>query len=127
MTQSQSNIPGQIRCPKCGQAYAVQPGQWPQYQGQTIACTRCGKPFTVAGRPPVVPPIPSAVTPAIDAATRSRAATVRQMGNAVPPPPKKTGMPGWAIALIIIIPTAFVVIVCICADKELAVAKSEQF
>jgi predicted Zn finger-like uncharacterized protein/prepilin-type processing-associated H-X9-DG protein len=37
-----------IQCPNCRQAYFVQPHQWAQYQGQTINCTRCGKPFTVA-------------------------------------------------------------------------------
>src|SRR5690348_5113855 len=41
-----------IQCPNCGQAYFVQPHQWGQYQGQTINCTRCGRPFTVTSAAP---------------------------------------------------------------------------
>lgn len=48
----------QIKCPHCGQTYAVRPEQWGQYAGRTINCTRCAQPFVVsapagaAGQPP---------------------------------------------------------------------------
>jgi len=38
----------QIQCPNCGQTYDLTPEQVPQYAGQTITCTNCQKPFTVA-------------------------------------------------------------------------------
>lgn len=55
----------EIRCPHCGQDYAVQPGQWAQYLGQNINCTRCGKAFVVSGpaQSPAAPPIPMAHPP----------------------------------------------------------------
>lgn len=47
----------QIKCPHCGQTYAVRPEQWAQYSGRTINCTRCGQPFSVETRPvPSAPP-----------------------------------------------------------------------
>jgi predicted Zn finger-like uncharacterized protein/prepilin-type processing-associated H-X9-DG protein len=59
--------PNQIKCPHCGQTYAVQPEQWAQYSGRTINCTRCGQTFTVAGQqgahqqqqPPPMPVAPN--------------------------------------------------------------------
>src|SRR5258707_115549 len=44
----------QIRCPNCGQSYAVQPAQWAQYNGRSINCTRCGQSFTVTAPPQVM-------------------------------------------------------------------------
>jgi prepilin-type processing-associated H-X9-DG protein len=41
----------QIKCPHCGQTYAVRPEQWAQYHGRTINCTRCAQPFTVSAPP----------------------------------------------------------------------------
>lgn len=59
------SVPNQINCPYCGQGYAVGPGQWPDYEGRTIACTKCSRPFTVSARlqhaapaPPPPPPPP---------------------------------------------------------------------
>lgn len=53
-----------IKCPHCGQEYAVRPEQWAQYSGRTINCTRCGQAFTVAGQPAPQqqqpPPMPQA-------------------------------------------------------------------
>ena len=46
----------QIQCPHCGQAYALTDEQAPQYAGQTITCTRCQKPFTVALTGPAAAP-----------------------------------------------------------------------
>jgi prepilin-type processing-associated H-X9-DG protein len=54
--------PQQIKCPHCGQTYAVRPEQWEQYHGRTINCTRCAQPFTVTAppgavaQPPATPP-----------------------------------------------------------------------
>jgi predicted Zn finger-like uncharacterized protein/prepilin-type processing-associated H-X9-DG protein len=52
----------QIQCPSCSQAYEISPEQEPQYAGQTIQCTRCGKPFVVtlptAADPIAPPPMP---------------------------------------------------------------------
>ena len=58
--------PNQIICPQCGQSYAVRPEQWAQYQGRTINCTKCGKPFVVGGAggpqtPPSFVPVPGAL------------------------------------------------------------------
>ncbi|HSU66950.1 MAG TPA: DUF4190 domain-containing protein [Tepidisphaeraceae bacterium] len=57
----------QIKCPHCGQTYAVRPDQWAQYQGRTINCTKCGQPFAVSGPPEAVAPqtAPAAVTPSM--------------------------------------------------------------
>lgn len=54
-----------IKCPHCGQDYAVRPDQWAQYSGRTINCTRCGQAFTVtapqgAQQPPPMPQTPQA-------------------------------------------------------------------
>jgi prepilin-type processing-associated H-X9-DG protein len=49
MTQA-NNPMEQIKCPHCGQTYAVRPDQWEQYSGRTINCTRCGWAFTVEAR-----------------------------------------------------------------------------
>ena len=38
-----------IRCPNCGQTYAMTPEQEAQYAGQTITCTNCNRPFAVGG------------------------------------------------------------------------------
>src|SRR4051812_42028419 len=38
-----------IQCPHCGQTYPLTAEQEPQYAGQTIQCTKCGKMFTVPG------------------------------------------------------------------------------
>src|SRR6185295_6493251 len=58
-------VAAQITCPHCGQVYGLTPEQVPQYAGQTINCTACGKPFTVPGGPsasaaPSQPPKPGA-------------------------------------------------------------------
>lgn len=60
---TQQNYPNEIACPHCGQTYAVTPQQWPQYQGQTITCTKCGQAFVVGAKPaakgpPPLPPVP---------------------------------------------------------------------
>jgi prepilin-type processing-associated H-X9-DG protein len=51
----------EMRCPHCGQTYALTPEQAPQYVGQTITCTKCQRPF-VAHVPgygaPAVPAAP---------------------------------------------------------------------
>lgn len=49
MTEPTNSTQQQIKCPHCGQTYAVRPEQWAQYSGRTINCTRCGQAFTVAG------------------------------------------------------------------------------
>jgi predicted Zn finger-like uncharacterized protein/prepilin-type processing-associated H-X9-DG protein len=54
---TESNSPSnqqQIKCPHCGQTYAVRPEQWGQYHGRTINCTRCAQPFTVTAPPGAV-------------------------------------------------------------------------
>jgi prepilin-type processing-associated H-X9-DG protein len=57
----------EMRCPNCGQTYALTPEQAPQYVGQTITCTKCQRPFVAhvpgyGAQPPVavaaVPPPP---------------------------------------------------------------------
>src|SRR5688500_6050672 len=50
--------PNTVSCPHCGQDYSVTPEQRAQYRGQTINCTKCGRPFTVDGGPasPAGPP-----------------------------------------------------------------------
>jgi predicted Zn finger-like uncharacterized protein/prepilin-type processing-associated H-X9-DG protein len=59
------NPASQIKCPHCGQAFAVQPEQWVQYAGRTINCTRCGQPFAVADQQaaPQLPPTMPAGAP----------------------------------------------------------------
>jgi hypothetical protein len=52
---TQFNTPGQVTCPHCGQGFAVQPQQWQQYQGRSINCTSCGKPFVVGAGAPMMP------------------------------------------------------------------------
>ena len=51
----------QIQCPHCGQTYGLNDQQVPQYAGQTINCTQCGKAFTV----PASLAQPGSVTPAV--------------------------------------------------------------
>jgi prepilin-type processing-associated H-X9-DG protein len=61
----------EMRCPHCGQTYALTPEQAPQYAGQTITCTSCQRPFVAhvpgygaavpAGMVP--PPPPAGVAP----------------------------------------------------------------
>lgn len=53
----------QIKCPHCGQTYAVRPEQWAQYNGRTINCTKCGQAFTVSAPAPAVAPAPAAAPP----------------------------------------------------------------
>ena len=59
----------EMRCPHCGQTYALTPEQAPQYAGQTITCTSCQRPFvaqlpgfgahvTATTIPPAPPPPP---------------------------------------------------------------------
>lgn len=60
----------QIKCPHCGQAYALTAEQVPQYAGQTVACTRCAKPFTVPA--------------SIARAASARAASGRGLGSGGP-------------------------------------------
>jgi predicted Zn finger-like uncharacterized protein/prepilin-type processing-associated H-X9-DG protein len=54
-----------ITCPQCGQTYTITPRQVPQYQGRTIQCTKCGRPFTVniPMAEEVVPPLPPTPEP----------------------------------------------------------------
>jgi prepilin-type processing-associated H-X9-DG protein len=58
----------EMRCPHCGQTYALTPEQAPQYTGQTITCTSCQRPFVAhvpgysslavsAALPPSPPPL----------------------------------------------------------------------
>jgi len=57
-----------ISCPHCGQTYALQPGQRAQYDGSTINCTKCGKPFVVPpsmGQSQSPPPLQPGVVPAV--------------------------------------------------------------
>ncbi|HEY2589315.1 MAG TPA: DUF4190 domain-containing protein [Tepidisphaeraceae bacterium] len=67
---TEANSPSnQIKCPHCGQTYAVRPEQWGQYHGRTINCTRCAQPFTVtapagAVAPGAPPPTPAQQAPA---------------------------------------------------------------
>ncbi len=65
----------EMRCPYCGQTYALTPEQAPQYAGQTITCTSCQRPFVAhvpgygapapaaAAIPPAPPPPPGVVPP----------------------------------------------------------------
>jgi predicted Zn finger-like uncharacterized protein/prepilin-type processing-associated H-X9-DG protein len=46
-----------MKCPNCGQVYQLTDDQVPQYAGQTITCTACNKPFTVALPVTAVPPM----------------------------------------------------------------------
>src|SRR5687768_16118631 len=66
--------PNTVSCPHCGQDYSVTPEQRAQYRGQTINCTKCGRPFTVDGGPamPASPPWPASPPP---------------VGGGAPPPP----------------------------------------
>jgi prepilin-type processing-associated H-X9-DG protein len=104
----------QIRCPRCGQAYFVQPQQWAQYHGRTINCTKCGNPFTVMAPPEVFanmgPPggyssVPPAgyqpVSPSVPQYPQFQQAPfpsgyMSYPGMMYPQPPKP--MSGWAIA-----------------------------
>ena len=76
----------QIKCPHCGQTYAVRPEQWGQYNGRTINCTKCGQTFTVAA------PAEMAAAPQPPA--------VGQPGvsQAIQPPPMGTQPPAMAYA-----------------------------
>src|SRR5690242_13035800 len=77
-----------IQCPNCGQAYFVQPHQWGQYLGQTINCTRCGKPFTVTA--PASAQGPTGVGG--DPGQGVDAVVTDQAGGMSAPPPQ--GVPG---------------------------------
>lgn len=92
---TQFNAPSQITCPHCGRGFAVQPQQWPQYQGRSINCTSCGKPFVVggAGMPalPVPPPIPM-----------GQPMNQGYPPNAYPYPPPSRGLSAGAIVLIVL-------------------------
>ena len=104
---TQENPASQITCPHCGQAYAVRPEQWPQYQGRTIACAKCGQSFTVGGQSAHLPP---AFPPAAPAGYPTAGATPGDYGPqglaAAQPgypqqgyyPPRKSSS-GWLIAL----------------------------
>jgi predicted Zn finger-like uncharacterized protein/prepilin-type processing-associated H-X9-DG protein len=81
----------QIACPHCGRQYDLTDEQLPQYAGQTITCTGCNQPFTVArdlGAPAAGSASPPPLAP---------------LGYSQPYPaysgPKKTN--GWAIASVI--------------------------
>src|SRR5262245_10297827 len=50
-------MPTQMKCPNCGQVYQLTDDQVPQYAGQTITCTACNRPFTVALPATAVPPM----------------------------------------------------------------------
>lgn len=97
---TQFNSPRQISCPHCGQSFAIQPQQWPQYQGQSINCTSCGQPFVVsamAPTPPMMPPIPAG--PMVNQGYPPGG--YPQPGYGAYPPPRK-GMNPWVIAAIVL-------------------------
>jgi predicted Zn finger-like uncharacterized protein/prepilin-type processing-associated H-X9-DG protein len=101
MTQS-INPADQIKCPHCGQTYAVQPEQWAQYAGRTINCTRCGQAFTVAGqqRAQQVMPMPGygpapAYPPSMPQYSPAQSHNVGYAGQPYSIQPARTS--GWAI------------------------------
>ncbi|HWE96218.1 MAG TPA: DUF1559 domain-containing protein [Tepidisphaeraceae bacterium] len=102
MTQT-TGEPNEIKCPHCGQTYAVQPGQWPQYAGRSIACTKCGQTFAVGGpagaAPPLPPPVIGGYAPQPG---YPPAGGMPPAGYGYGPPPQKKGMSGGAIAAIVI-------------------------
>jgi prepilin-type processing-associated H-X9-DG protein len=99
-------VSAQIRCPGCGQAYALTDEQAPQYSGRTITCTQCQKPFTV---PNLSPTPPVAGAPPTPQATASMQQPSGSMPTAVPvqyaPPPgyynQPQGSNGMAIASVV--------------------------
>ncbi len=99
---TQSNIPTEIVCPHCRQTYAITPEQWPQYQGQSISCTKCGQTFAVGASAPggAPPPLPPMVP-----------AYAQPQGYGAPP--VKKGLSGGAIAAIIIGILAVLIIPCL--------------
>lgn len=96
----------QIKCPHCGQSYAVRPEQWPQYQGRTINCTKCGQAFTVTAPPSMVPPPPAG---AAGMGSQAPGFTPESTGYASPSPPYQAQMfptaptqgNGWALTSLI--------------------------
>ena len=94
-----------IACTHCGQTYELTPQQVPQYAGQTITCTACGKPFTVSipsantfdvAPPPPPPHVPPATAPMYAGAYE------RQAAYAANPPVAPTQTNGFAIASLIV-------------------------
>ncbi|MDB5355449.1 MAG: hypothetical protein JWN24_1902 [Phycisphaerales bacterium] len=103
MTQV-SGQPNEITCPHCRQTYAVRPEQWPQYAGRSIACTKCGQTFAVAGPagaapPPPPPPVMGGYAPQ---AGYPQPGGYPPGGYGYGPPPQKKGLSGGAIAAIVI-------------------------
>jgi len=100
-----------IACTHCGQTYELTPQQVPQYAGQTITCTACGRPFTVSipagntydlGPPPHVPAVPQVPQMPQAQATMHPGAYERQAAYAVNPPVAPPQSNGLAIASLIV-------------------------
>jgi predicted Zn finger-like uncharacterized protein/prepilin-type processing-associated H-X9-DG protein len=72
----------QIKCPHCGQSYAVRPDQWAQYNGRTINCTKCGQSFTVSAPSPAGT---SETSPATGESQQPAPYPPPSVGYAVPP------------------------------------------
>ena len=70
----------QIKCPHCGQTYAVRPEQWAQYHGRTINCTKCGQSFTVTAPDAFTNTLPPAFPPAEPVAFGNAPGTVPTSG-----------------------------------------------
>ncbi|HET6251367.1 MAG TPA: hypothetical protein VFE47_27025 [Tepidisphaeraceae bacterium] len=112
MTQSN---PSEIICPHCGQTYAIQPGQWPQYQGRSIPCTKCGQTFAVGSAPGSGP---AAAPPALPAAMPPGYGAQPYPAPGYPPqgygfPPPRKGMSGGAVAAIVIGVLVVIAIPCL--------------
>ena len=99
----------QIRCPHCQQAYELSDEQVPQYAGQTIACTKCERSFTVSSEIVALSAPASITTPAQNAAPQR----MQPPAQPVPPdygatypygsrfvPPRETS--GFAVAALVV-------------------------
>jgi len=56
-------MPAEFKCPHCGTVYGLTDDQVPQYSGQTLNCTKCGKSFTVPQLGSSVAAAPRAAVP----------------------------------------------------------------
>jgi prepilin-type processing-associated H-X9-DG protein len=84
----------EMRCPYCGQTYALTPERAPQYAGQTITCTSCRRAF-VAQVPGYGAPVPGAVVPPLP-----HVATIGYSGPPIGQPTSQAN--GLAIASLVV-------------------------
>jgi predicted Zn finger-like uncharacterized protein/prepilin-type processing-associated H-X9-DG protein len=87
-------MPTQIKCPSCGQTYELTDAQVPQYAGQTINCTKCGKAFQVN--------LPVTAVGSIQPPPYEQQPHYPQPGYATPGFPQQQAGNGMAIAALVV-------------------------